>query len=215
MGSAAGLAERQPAMMATHSGTDEPLNLVYVVSRRPFTGSWEYLLDSAIYTYPPVLNWSGASLIGTRGELLGLGSLIVGDATGGGPESGGVRAPGNMFVPVDLLKPILDDLIRDGKAAGPVRPWLGLSTEELRGQLVVARVSPDGPADRAGLKEGDIVLGVGGDSVATLADFYRKVWGRGAAGVEVPVRVQQGMETRTVNVRSIDRAAYFRPRTTY
>ena len=210
MGNPGTLAERQPAMVAAHNGTDDPLNLVYVVSRRQFTGGWEYLLDAPIYTYPPVLNWSGASLIGTRGELLGLGSLIVADAPGNG-----VPAPGNMFVPVDLLKPILEDLIARGKPDGPARPWLGMNTEELRGNLFITRISPDGPADRAGLKRGDVVVGVGNDDVATLAELYRKVWAQGAAGVEVPLRVVQGSETRIVTVRSIDRVDYFRARTTY
>jgi S1-C subfamily serine protease len=139
-------AERQAAMIAAHGGGADGLEfaLVQVVSRRPFSGSWEYLLDSAIYTYPPVMNWSGASLISGKGELLGLGSLIVGDALR--DPAGGDAVPGNMFVPIDLLGPILADLITSGKAAGPVRPWLGMSTEELRGNLLVTRVSPEGPA---------------------------------------------------------------------
>jgi serine protease Do len=210
MGSSGALVERQLAMVAAHGGTDDPLNIVHVVSRRPFSGSWEYLLDAAIFTYPPVLNWSGASLIGTRGELLGLGSLIVADAVGSGSQ-----VPGNMFVPVDLLRSILDDLIARGRAAGPVRPWLGLSTEEQRGRLQVTRVSPDGPAERAGLKSGDVVVGVGGEDVGSLAEFYRKVWARGAAGADVPIRVLQGAGTRVVTVRSIDRVEYFKAQTTY
>ena len=196
-------------MIATHGGRDG-LNLVYVVSRRPFSGSWEYQLDAAIYTYPPVQNWSGAALIGPKGELLGIGSLIVPDA--GGP---GTQSPGNMFVPIELLKPILEDLIANGRAAGPLRPWLGLNAEELRGRLFVARVSPEGPAERAGLQSGDMVIGVGGESVASLADFYRKVWARGAAGVEVPLRVLQGMQMKDVSVRSIDRLQYFRQKQGY
>lgn len=209
LGDSTALAERDPAMIAAHGGGDA-LNLVYVVSRRPFFGSWEYQLDAAIYTYPPVQNWSGAALIGPKGELLGIGSLIVPDA--GGP---GTQSPGNMFVPIDLLKPILEDLIAKGRAAGPLRPWLGLNAEELRGRLFVARVSPEGPAERAGLKSGDMVIGVGAEEVQSLADFYRKVWARGAAGVEVPLRVLQGMQMKEVNVRSMDRLEYFRRKPAY
>jgi len=209
LGSSAALEEREPAMIATYGGR-EGVSLVHVVSRRPFSGSWEYQLDSAIYTYPPVQNWSGAALIGAKGELLGVGSLIVPDAGGAGTQS-----PGNMFVPIDLLKPIFDDLVAKGRAPGPLRPWLGLNAEEMRGRLFVARVSPEGPADRAGLKGGDIVVGVAGEEVTSLADFYRKVWGRGAAGVEVPLRVLQGMQMKDVTVRSIDRIEYFRQKPSY
>ena len=213
LGDSSAIAARAPALVASYGGGDN-VSLVNVVSRRPFSGSWEYLLDSAIYTYPPVMNWSGASLIGSRGELLGLGSLIVADSTGS-TAGGGTQSPGNLFVPADLLKPILEDMIVRGKAGGPVRPWLGVNTEEMRGRLFVTRVSPDGPADKAGLKSGDIVIGVGADEVATLADFYRKVWARGAAGVEVPLRVLQGMQVKEVSVRSIDRVEYFRARPSY
>jgi len=209
LGDAATLAEREAAMIATHGGR-EGVNLVYVVSRRPFTGSWEYLLDSAIFTYPAVMNWSGAALISAKGELVGIGSLIVNDSAGAGSQS-----PGNMFVPIDLLKPILDDLMTAGRRAGPARPWLGLNAEEMRGRLIIARVSPDGPAARAGLKSGDIVIGVAGEEVNTLADLYRKVWSSGAAGVEVPLKVLQGLEIRDVSLRSIDRLEYFKQKTTY
>jgi S1-C subfamily serine protease len=209
LGDSAALAEREPAMTVSAPARDSP-TLVYVVSRRAFAGSWEYLLDSAIFTYPPVMEWSGAPLIGAKGELLGIGSLIVPDA--GAP---GTQSPGNMFVPVDLLKPILDDLIASGKRSGPARPWLGLNTDEVRGRLFVGRVSPEGPAARAGLKSGDIVLAVGGEEVATLADFYRRVWGSGAAGAAVRIKVLQGASVRDVTVRSIDRVDYFRPSKTY
>jgi S1-C subfamily serine protease len=157
-----------------------------------------------------VQNWSGAALIGAKGELLGIGSLVVGDAGGQGTQS-----PGNMFVPIDLLKPIFEDLVAKGRAAGPLRPWLGLNAEEMRGRLFVARVSPEGPAERAGLKSGDIVIGVGADEVTSLAELYRKVWARGEAGVEVPLRVLQGMQLKEITVRSIDRVQYFRQRQSY
>jgi serine protease Do len=209
LGDSAALAERDPGMVVTAPAREAP-TLVYVVSRRPFTGSWEYLLDSAIFTYPPVVDWSGAPLIGSKGELLGIGSLIVPDAEGRGSQS-----PGNMFVPVDLLKPILGELIANGRRAGPVRPWLGVNADELRGRLFVARVSPGGPAERAGLRPGDLVLAVGGEQVTTLAEFYRKVWARGAAGVDVPLKLLQGTQLRDVSVRSIDRVDYFRPSKTY
>ena len=202
---------REPALVAAYAGGEgNGLYLVQVVSRRAFSGSWEYLLEAAIFTYPPVMNWSGASLISAKGELLGLGSLMVGDAAGTGTQ-----VPGNMFVPAELLKSILDDLIAGGRASGPARPWLGMITEEMRGHLFVTRVSPDGPADKAGLKSGDVLMGVGSDEVSSLAEFYRKVWARGAAGVEVPLRVLQGVQVKELTVRSMDRIDYFRGKPSY
>ena len=208
IGDSNALAEREPALVAAFGA--DGVNVVQVVSRRPFSGSWEYMLDAPIYTYPAVMNWSGASLISAKGELLGLGSLIVADSAGAGTQS-----PGNMFVPANLLKAALEDLIARGRAAGPVRPWMGINTEEVRGRLFVTRVSPEGPADKAGLKNGDILIGVGNDEVSSLAEFYRKVWALGAAGVDVPLRVLQGVQVKEVTVRSIDRVEYFRARPSY
>jgi S1-C subfamily serine protease len=145
-----------------------------------------------------------------KGELLGLGSLVVADALG---EGG--RAPGNMFVPIDLLKPILGALIERGRAPGPSRPWLGINAEEVHGRLFVTRVSPGGPAERAGVRAGDIVLGVGAQEVESLAQFYRKLWSLGAAGVEVPLKVLQGARIKDLKLRSVDRTEYFSARPSY
>lgn len=204
LGDSSKVRERDRMIVASYGGGDR-VSPVYVVSRRPFSGSWEYFLENAIFTYPPVPEWSGAALISAAGELHGIGSLIVGDSTGLG-----VQAPGNMFVPADLLAPILEDLIAHGRAKGPARPWLGMNTEELRGRLFVTRVSPGGPADRAGVREGDLLVGIGAEDVTSLAEFYRKLWARGPAGVEVTLRVIQGREPRELKARSMDRVEYFR-----
>jgi S1-C subfamily serine protease len=182
----------------------------YVVSLRSFTGNWEYMLDTAIFTAPPTLNWSGAALIDRDGSLIGVGSLILRDATEAEPHM-----PGNMFVPIDALKPILSDLLKTGRRAGPARPWLGVAADEMQGRLIVVRVSPEGPADLAGVERGDIILAVGGEGVRSQADFYRKVWGRGPAGTDISLRVLQGIDVREIKVHSIDRLDYFRQKPTY
>ncbi|MBM3384023.1 MAG: serine protease [Betaproteobacteria bacterium] len=209
IGDSAALDERDLVLVAGHGGR-EAVSVVQVISRRAFSGSWEYLLESAIWTYPAVPNWSGAPLIGPKGDFLGIGSLIVGDAAGAG-----VPSPGNLFVPADLLRPILKDLIAVGRSSAPVRPWLGINAEEIGGHLMVARVSPEGPADVAGVKAGDILIGVGEEPVSTLAEFYRKVWARGAAGVQIPLRFLQGAQVKDLKLRSIDRATHFRQRQSF
>ena len=202
------LAERDPVMIAS-SGEDN-VAFAYVVSKRPFSGSWEYTLDQALYTSPPTMNWSGAALFDRDGKLVGVGSLIVREASNGEP-----KLPGNVFVPIDLLKPILGDLEKTGKRAGPPQPWLGVAAEELSGRLVVARVSAEGPADKAGVKPGDIILRVGGETVRTQPEFYKKVWARGAAGASIPLEVLQGADVKEIAVESMDRVNYFKARTTY
>jgi len=179
--------------------------LARVVSRRAFTGSWEYLLDEAIFTSPPTANWAGAALIGRDFKLVGVGSLLVRDAAGAGQVE-----PGNMFVPIDVLKPILADLIVEGKRHGPANPWLGLGTDLFHGLLIVTRVSEDGPAAAAGIEPGDVVIAVGEVPVSSQAELYRNIWGLGSAGVKVPLRLRRGDSIRDVTVDSIERTAYFR-----
>ena len=171
-----------------------------MAAKREFAGNWEYLLDEAIFTTPPHPAWSGAALISREGKLLGIGSLIVGDTAGDG---GG--QPGNMFVPIERLPPILGDLIAEGRVAGPGRPWLGVAADELRGRLIVSRVTPGGPAEKAGIRKGDEIVGVGGEAPRNLADFYRKIWATGTAGATVPLDVEQGGEKRRIDVKSINR----------
>jgi len=208
LGDSTRLAEQDPVMIA--GAGDDGIAFAFVVSKRAFSGNWEYALDQAIYTSPPTMNWSGAALIDRNGKLLGVGSLIVREATLDEP-----KLPGNMFVPIDVLKPILSDLVKVGHRAGPARPWLGVAADEAQGHLVVIRVSPDGPAEKAGVTPGDIILAVGNDNVTTQWEFYQKVWHRGSAGTDIPLTLLQGQEVRDVRVRSIDRVEYFRPRTTY
>jgi serine protease Do len=204
LGDSSKLAESDPVLVVNSGGRSEATR-ASVVSRRLFSGNWEYMLDSAIFTSPPTLNWSGAALIGPDGALLGVGSLIVRDATESDPH-----LPGNMFVPIEMLKPILEEMIKTGRRAGPARPWLGVSADEVEGRLIVVRVAPDSPAERAGIHKGDIILAVGGDGVRSQPDFYRKLWSRGAAGSEIPLRVLQGIDVHDLRVRSIDRIDYFR-----
>ena len=182
----------------------------YVVSKRPFVGYWEYLLDEAIYTAPATVNWQGAALVSREGKLLGIGSLAVGNAI-----AGGTAVPGNMFVPIDVLKPVIGDFIANGKSTARPRPWLGITSQEVGGNLLVARVSPEGPADEAGLKAGDIIVGIAGDGLKGQADFYTRVWKSGNAGVEVSLDVLRGNRVENVKVKSIDRNSYFRARATY
>jgi S1-C subfamily serine protease len=209
LGQAADLATREPVMVLPAGGR-EAASLAYVVAKRKFAASWEYLLETAIFTAPATSQWAGAALVSREGKLVGIGSLYVRETL-----EGGSQVPGNMFVPIDLLKPILADLIEKGRRSGPARPWLGLATEELQGHLLVTRVSPEGPADKAGVRNGDIVVGVGADPVKSHEELYRRVWGLGAAGVEVPLRILQGPDVRELRLRSIDRFQYFKEKPVY
>ncbi len=205
-GHSASVAEREMVLIVGFDGVAP----AYVVSRRPFVGYWEYLLDEAIYTAPATVNWSGAALLNREGRLLGIGSLVVGDAMGTRTQ-----VPGNMFVPIDLLKPMLGDLIATGRGSGKPRPWLGINTQEVQGNVIVTRVSPESPAEEASLRTGDIIVGLGGQAIKGQADFYNRLWSHGGAGVDVPLDVLRNGRVENVTVKSVDREQYLRPKPTY
>jgi S1-C subfamily serine protease len=175
----------------------------HVLTRMPFAGYWEYLLDAAIITEPAHPHWSGAALIGGAGELVGVGSLSLQRQSRQGPK------PINMFVPIELLPPILDDLAR-GKPAHAPRPWLGVFAQEFGPLVVIVDVNPRGPAARAELRPGDVVLAVDDTPVSDLAEFYTRLWAQGPAGAIIPLRIQRDGDVFDVEIRSVDRAALLR-----
>ena len=187
-------------VMAAVGGSAADVAMTQLVSKRPFSGYWEYHIDTALFTSPPIANHSGAPLFNQRGELLGIGSLFVGDVTGQNR-----RMPGNMFVPVDLLKPILAELQQTGSSKQSHRPWLGVTSAEHGGRVQVMRVSKDSPAQSAGLGSGDVVLAVDGAKVTTLEEFYRKVWAHANPDDEISLTVLQGADVKTLTLRGVDR----------
>jgi S1-C subfamily serine protease len=175
-----------------------------IVAMQEFAGYWEYLLEEAIFTAPAHPSWGGAALLDSRGKLLGIGSLRLEMSEGG--ESAAV----NMAVPINLLPPILDDLLTRGQPASLPRPWLGVFSAESDGKVTVVSVAKGGPAARAGLREGDVIADVRDGEVAGLADFYRKLWDCGAAGTEVPLRILRNGRDSWMRVKSADRRSFLK-----
>jgi len=203
LGKSSEVSEGDPILVATHGGEEGAMG-ARIISRQEFAGYWEYLLDDAIFTAPPHTNFGGAALIDHNGKLVGIGSLYTQIAI-----AGLGMIPGNMFVPIDYLKPILSDLIDKGRSSAPPRPWLGVNVEEVHGRVFVTRVTAESPAEKGGLKVGDIILTVNKKEVSGLADFYRKVWALGKPGVEVPLTLLQGIQLQDIKVKSGDRYQYY------
>jgi serine protease Do len=181
------------------------VNMTQLVSKRAFSGYWEYHIETALFTSPPVDNHSGAPLFNQRGELVGIGSLLVMNAMGDN-----ARLAGNMFVPIDLLKPIMAELTETGSSKMSKRPWLGLTSSEQGGRVQIVRVNQESPAQAAGLQPGDVVLAIDDAKVTTLEAFYKKLWDRPAPDAEVKLTVLQGAELKTIVLKPVDRASLFR-----
>src|SRR5579871_3138870 len=192
------------AIMAAEGGRRHAV-AARVVARQEFAGYWEYVLDHAIFTAPAHPFWGGAALIGTDGRLIGIGSLHVQHSSGRE-----LRRDVNMVVPIDLLPPILDDMLTYGRPNRPVRPWLGLYAAEVEDAIVVAGLAERGPASAAGLQPGDRILAVGDDSISTLAGFWRRVWASGPAGREIPLQVSRDGRKLNIRVLSADRTRFLK-----
>ena len=202
-GSAAAVAPGDQVFVIGHGGRSHALK-AKVFAKREFAGYWEYLIEDALFTVPAHPQWGGAALVDQGGRLIGIGSLLLQETVGNEADQG------NMFVPIDLVEPILDDLIARGRAARPPRPWLGMYTQQAEGRLIVGGLAPGGPAERAGVNAGDLVLGVAGERTASLADFLRKVWRLGGPGVEVPLMLARQGDVLRLKVQSADRSDFLK-----
>ena len=197
-GSAAAVVAGDEVFVIGHGGRSHALK-AKVIAKREFAGYWEYLIEDALFTVPAHPQWGGAALVDAGGRLVCIGSLLLQETVGEESEQG------NMFVPIDLIEPILEDLLAHGRAARAPRPWLGMYTQQAEGRLIVGGLAPGSPAERAGGQAGDLVLGVAGERTASLADFLRKVWRLGGPGVEVPLMLARQGDVLRLSVRSADR----------
>jgi len=204
IGSAASLSVGDDVLVVGSDAHDDGL-AAEVVAKREFAGRWEYLLDEAVFTAPPHENWSGAALLDTRGRLCGIGSLAVQNF-----EIDDIPMTVNMFVPIELLMPIIDELCEQGRRKSPPRPWLGLLIDDSHDRLMVVGVYRNCPGDKAGLRPGDLIVGVDGTPVDDLATLLRCVWRLGSAGIDVPLTVVRNGEEFDTVVRSADRALFQR-----
>ncbi len=185
-------------VMAGHGGRAHSLKAA-IFAKREFAGYWEYVLDEAMFTAPAHPQWGGAALIGADGKLLGIGSLLVQEKI----DAGTIQ--GNMIVPIDLLAPILDEMVKLGRPNRPPRPWLGLYATEAGPRLVVAGLASGAPAEKAGLRVGDVLMEVAGTKPSSLADLFRRIWACGPAGAEVKLKILRETATREVTMKSVDR----------
>jgi S1-C subfamily serine protease len=176
-----------------------------VISKQEFAGYWEYVLDEAMFTAPAHPNWGGTAVIGPEGDLVGVGSLQIQQAA-----QQRKLEDVNMVVPIDLLKPILNDLLTIGRANRPTRPWLGLYATEVGSNVAILGLASRGPAQKADLRAGDVVLAVAGGQVTSLADLFRRIWALGQAGVDVPLRINREGRVFDVTVRSSDRRRFLK-----
>jgi len=200
MGSSADISEGESVVLAGYGGCTNAIS-ARVQAKREFAGYWEYLIDEAIFTAPPHPSWSGAGLIGHDGTLRGIGSLFVQQAS-----TGSEPVDGNMVVPIDILKPIMDELLAYGRTQKPARPWLGMMTTEIDEALVVAGVTEGGPAQRADVRVGDFILGIDGQPVKELAEMFRRVWATGEAGVDIPLTLSRDGKMLDLTIRSVNRS---------
>jgi serine protease Do len=200
LGDASRLSGDDPLMIAS-GGDDGDVSMARMVARRPFSGNWEYHIDEALFTSPPRTDHSGAGLFNARGELVGIGSLLVADTMGAQYP----HLPGNMFVPIDLLKPILAELRTEGERHMSRRPWMGVNCDEQDGQVRIIRVSQDSPAEVAGLQPGDRIVRIDGAEVSGLEALWKQLWRTDVAEREITLEIRRGNEAQTLKVQAVDR----------
>lgn len=202
LGSSSKLSIGEDVILAGHGGKSSAIK-ARIAAKQEFTGYWEYLLGEALLTTPPHPFWGGSALINSDGKLAGIGSLFIQQN-----DDDGLPFDGNMVVPIDLLPPILDDLMTYGRVNKKPRPWLGILTAEVSNKLVIAGVVDNGPGDKSGLEVGDILHAIDGRPIDDLATFYRNLWSLGDAGITLTLTIYREDKIFEVTITSGDRDSF-------
>lgn len=202
VGAAGGLRLGSAVTVASGDATHISARLV---ARQEFTGYWEYRLEEALFSAPAHAQWGGAAMISSRGELVAIGSLHI-----PGAMVAGQSTDINMFVPIDLLAGVADEILKFGRTSAPARPWLGVYAQQEGERLVVGSLVRRGPASEGGLRRGDAIISVGADRISDLGSFYRAVWSLGTAGVDVPLTVERQGRVIDMRIKSGDRRDYLK-----
>ncbi len=201
LGSSQALQVNNELVVIGHGGLPHTIKSK-LIAKREFAGYWEYLLDEALLIAPPHPQWGGTALVDAHGKLVGIGSLLIQEHVSGD------QFDANLFVPIDLLQPILDELLATGQVTRAPRPWLGLYTTEQDDQLVIAGVTQRGPAQAAALRDGDIILKLAGQPITHLGQFYRLLWLQDVAGPAITLTIRRGRRTLEIHVQPTTRDNY-------
>jgi S1-C subfamily serine protease len=203
IGSSRSVGVHEPVLVVAAGESEQLVILGRVAAKRSYSTGWEYWIDEAIIAVPGVLVWDGAALVSTRGELVGIGHLMAFARVGGAISSV------NVYVPIDLVRPVLAELIEHGRRTAPQRPWLGVVLTDRAGSVMVTRVMPNSPAERSGLRVGDVILAIASKPVQTYRQLYRALWRSGPAGMPFVLTVLQNGEVREIVVVSTGVESYY------
>lgn len=188
-----------PVFLLTHDGDGVRKGAAgHVSSTGPFEAFWEYLLERALTTTAVNPGLAGGPLFDGSGALVGVVSL-------------GLAAAGrfSLAIPIDLYA-ARREALEDGRpGADAQRAWAGIYPQGSSGSVVLSGVVPGGPAERAGLVPGDLILSVDGARVSSLTELYRAVWRR-SAGETLSFRILRDDALRVVEVAAGDRYAFYR-----
>ena len=197
-GTASAIRVGENVVVAGHGGRAHALKAT-VFAKREFAGYWEYVLDEALFTAPAHPQWGGSALIGADGKLLGIGSLLVQEEI----DAGTIQ--GNMLVPIDLLEPILDDMLRTGRASRAPRPWLGMYTTEAGERLVIAGLAPAAPPSAPAPRSATRCSKSPAQKPRSLADCWRKIWGSALPAPSCRSRSRATARAQKLRIASADR----------
>jgi serine protease Do len=187
-----------PVFLLTCTSERERRSATGHISRvGPFEAFWEYMLDAAIMTTALNPGLAGAPLFDQQARLIGIVSL-------------GLTAVGrfSLAIPTDLYEERIDVLLGRPEASRPRRAWLGFYPQEFDGGVILTGVVEGGPADRAGLLRGDLILSVDGETVGGLRQLYGTAW-RKQPGDTLGLQVLRDSAIRIVDVVAGDRERFY------
>jgi len=190
----------QAAFIVASSGeTGRRISGGYVTSVEAYDGHWEFMLEKTIRLTAFNPGFGGGTLADFKGRMLGVVSLNLNDI-----------GKFSLAIPIDYYVQIQQELKAHGRVQSrPRRPWLGFYPQPLAGHIVVAGVVPGGPAEKSGLKEGDIIVGIEKKDIRSRPELYREMWKK-KPGEVISFRILREEEALNLEVISGDRWDFYR-----